>query len=135
MEDGALWLTDPEQNHSCTDCDDIDNSTEQVLARQIYMRNAQGLREDPIPASIAHQRSLTVISNVAASAQQDQLIKMKFPNKRTAKKTYQNNAFYNFVDEESVHTQDTLESDSDASVTTEELADLPEEGDSGYESV
>ncbi|KAK0400213.1 hypothetical protein QR680_003407 [Steinernema hermaphroditum] len=62
FEEGARWLTDPELNHSCIDSEDIDITTEKALGRQIYL------------------------------AEQDQLIRMKFPSKRTAKKTYQNSS-------------------------------------------
>ncbi|KAK0423971.1 hypothetical protein QR680_008436 [Steinernema hermaphroditum] len=92
FQDGARWLTDPELNHSCVDSEHIDISTERALERQIYMRSAQSLRENPDAVSVAHERALTIVSQVATSTQQDQLIKMKFLSKRTAKKTYQKNA-------------------------------------------
>ncbi|KAK0417915.1 hypothetical protein QR680_013279 [Steinernema hermaphroditum] len=92
FEDGAVWITDPDSNHGCIGDMNIEIETEKVAARQTYLVTSQALESDPRTASVAHQQALRVVSANARSEEEAHNVRLNFPSKRTARRTYQNHA-------------------------------------------
>ncbi|KAK0428513.1 hypothetical protein QR680_010843 [Steinernema hermaphroditum] len=70
----------------------IEIETEKVAARQTYLVTSQALESDPRTASVAHQQALRVVSANARSEEEAHNVRLNFPSKRTARRTYQNHA-------------------------------------------
>ncbi|KAK0425376.1 hypothetical protein QR680_009168 [Steinernema hermaphroditum] len=70
----------------------IEIETKKVASRQTYLVTSQALESDPRTASVAHQQALRVVSANARSEEEAHNVRLNFPSKRTARRTYQNHA-------------------------------------------
>ncbi|KAK0413100.1 hypothetical protein QR680_006598 [Steinernema hermaphroditum] len=85
LEDGAVWLGDPDTGHGCLDDGMVDCTEARTLARQTYKKAVNEIEQNPCSYEEAYSHILQNVEETSSASLNDILAKL--PSERTARHT------------------------------------------------